>query len=313
MAIPVSRETLLTCCHSGAWADAVLAKQPFQSMEKLIEGARSAWWNETPITGWLEAFAAHPRLGDRRGLAQRSGAFSDLSRDEQSSAAGAAEATLAALADWNARYEARFGHIFIACAAGTPADRMLAMVKQRYTNDPATELSVAAGEQMKITELRLAKLVGAVPSPANVAARRTGQLQAHLDPPGESLRSPITTHVLDTARGKPASGVRIVLERAAPGSSNAWQHVGAGKTNGDGRVPDLLPPAASVAPGVYRITFDTSEYMRRCRAEHPAFFPAKPFYPRVSVFFEILESQVNDHFHVPLTWNPYGYSTYRGS
>lgn len=55
----------------------------------------------------------------------------------------------------------------------------------RYTNDPATELSVAAGEQMKITELRLAKLVGAVPSPANVAARRTGQLQAHLDPPGD--------------------------------------------------------------------------------------------------------------------------------
>lgn len=86
---------------------------------------------QTPITGWLEAFAAHPRLGDRRGLAQRSGAFSDLSRDEQSSAAGAAEATLAALTDWNARYEARFGHIFIACAAGTPADRMLAMVKQR--------------------------------------------------------------------------------------------------------------------------------------------------------------------------------------
>ncbi len=62
-----------------------------------------------------------------------------------------------------------------------------------------------------------------------------------------------------------------------------------------------------------RITFDTSSYMAFCRKRFPDFFPAVPFYPKVSVFFEITEAQSTEHFHVPLTWNPYGYSTYRGS
>ena len=53
--------------------------------------------------------------------------------------------------------------------------------------------------------------------------------------------------------------------------------------------------------------------MRRCREAHPGFFAPAPFYPRVSVFFQVAPGQAREHFHVPLTWNPYGYSTYRGS
>jgi hydroxyisourate hydrolase len=128
-----------------------------------------------------------------------------------------------------------------------------------------------------------------------------------------SLRSPITTHVLDTCLGKPAAHVAVRLERKAPGSSHAWEMVAVGKTNIDGRIPDLLPPSDYISPGIYRISFDTAEYMSRCKAQHPTFFAEVPFYPAASVQFQISDEQVHQHFHVPLTWNPYGYSTYRGS
>ncbi|KAH7622906.1 putative 5-hydroxyisourate hydrolase [Nannochloris sp. 'desiccata'] len=127
-------------------------------------------------------------------------------------------------------------------------------------------------------------------------------LQGGKDTP---LRSPITTHVLDTCIGKPAPQVAVRLERKAPGSSQAWETVATGRTNVDGRVPDLLPPSDYVNPGIYRISFDTDEYMSRCKAQHPTFFADVPFYPAASVQFQITPEQVRQHFHVPLTWNPY--------
>ena len=62
-----------------------------------------------------------------------------------------------------------------------------------------------------------------------------------------------------------------------------------------------------------RVTFETEEYMRACKSMHPEFYSERPFYPAAAVQFEILPSQTRQHFHIPLTWNPYGYSTYRGS
>lgn len=62
-----------------------------------------------------------------------------------------------------------------------------------------------------------------------------------------------------------------------------------------------------------RITFETKEYMGVCRRKYPDFYAAQPFYPQASVQFEVEASQTKQHFHIPLTWNPYGYSTYRGS
>ena len=111
------------------------------------------------------------------------------------------------------------------------------------------------------------------------------------------MRSPITTHVLDTALGKPAAGVALVLERVDGPSVLAR-----GVTDADGRVADLLAPG-SLEAGTYRITFDTAAYF--------AATGRQSFYPSVSVVFEIRDPA--QHYHVPLLLSPFGYSTYRGS
>jgi 5-hydroxyisourate hydrolase len=114
-------------------------------------------------------------------------------------------------------------------------------------------------------------------------------------------RSPITTHVLDTTLGRPAKGVPIVLEISP--ASGAWQELGRGVTNDDGRITDLLSPELKLAPGVYRMTFDTAGYHQRVGQE--------VFYPAVTIMFEL--KQPGEHYHIPLLLSPYGYSTYRGS
>jgi len=112
--------------------------------------------------------------------------------------------------------------------------------------------------------------------------------------------SPITTHVLDTSRGAPAVGVVIRLERREPGGG--YVPVGAGLTDMDGRVKTLLAEGALVA-GVYRITFDTGAYFEA--------LGVASFYPEASVVFDV--ERADEHYHVPLLLNPFGYSTYRGS
>ena len=109
--------------------------------------------------------------------------------------------------------------------------------------------------------------------------------------------STISTHVLDTALGRPASGVRVTLERA---SDNAV--VGNGTTDADGRLRDLVSSNAPLGPGVYRLRFDVAAYFD---LKHRA-----AFYPEVVIVFRVSESE---HYHVPLLLSPFGYSTYRGS
>jgi 5-hydroxyisourate hydrolase len=120
------------------------------------------------------------------------------------------------------------------------------------------------------------------------------------------MRSPITTHVLDTALGKPAAGVPLVLERVdddhAPPGLGRHSVIARGVTDADGRVADLLAPG-SLEAGTYRITFDTAAYF--------AATDRQSFYPSVSVLFEIRDP--TQHYHVPLLLSPFGYSTYRGS
>jgi 5-hydroxyisourate hydrolase len=112
--------------------------------------------------------------------------------------------------------------------------------------------------------------------------------------------SGITTHVLDTARGRPASGVPITLSIRA--TDGAWREIGRGMTDGDGRLRTLTP-AADVERGTYRITFDTSAYF--------AAQGVQGFYPEATIVFEVRDG--TEHYHVPLLLQPYGYSTYRGS
>jgi 5-hydroxyisourate hydrolase len=111
--------------------------------------------------------------------------------------------------------------------------------------------------------------------------------------------SPITTHVLDTSRGRPATGIdaRLYVRR-----NDAWEIIGRGVTDADGRIRDWLEPGAAV-PGVYRITFETAAYF--------AAMGVRAFYPTVTVDFEVTAGE--RHYHVPLLLSPFGYSTYRGS
>ncbi len=115
------------------------------------------------------------------------------------------------------------------------------------------------------------------------------------------MTSPITTHVLDTAQGKPAKEITAVL--AFQGQNNAWQELGSGKTNQDGRITDLLSDVHSLQKGLYKITFETADYFRDCGK--------KGFYPSVQILFEIEDP--NQHYHIPLLLSPFGYTTYRGS
>ena len=110
--------------------------------------------------------------------------------------------------------------------------------------------------------------------------------------------SGITTHVLDTSRGRPAAGVPVVLERAL---DSGWSPAGRGTTDADGRASDLL--SSGPEEGRYRLTFDTGAYFRAVGEVG--------FYPEVVVTFVV--ERAEEHYHVPLLLSPFGYSTYRGS
>ena len=112
--------------------------------------------------------------------------------------------------------------------------------------------------------------------------------------------SPITTHVLDIAKGSPAENVPIQLESLI---NSEWQLLGRGSTNADGRLTNLLEPG-SLAKGNYRISFDVEKYFISQNIQ-------RFFYPVVRIEFEILNPE--QHYHVPLLLSPFGYSTYRGS
>lgn len=114
------------------------------------------------------------------------------------------------------------------------------------------------------------------------------------------MRSPITTHILDTAIGKPAVAVPVKLEREARG---AWVEEGASSTNADGRAPELLPVSFVLTAGIYRITFDLADYFRLQNR--------KCFYPNAAITFQV--DDPHQHYHVPLLLSGFGFSTYRGS
>lgn len=110
----------------------------------------------------------------------------------------------------------------------------------------------------------------------------------------------ITTHVLDTAAGRPGRGIAIDLEREA--ADGTWHRIGSGTTDDDGRLRTLTPPGP-VPEGIYRIRFHTAAYF--------AAQGQTGFFPLVEIQFAVTDGA--QHYHVPLLLSPYGYSTYRGS
>jgi OHCU decarboxylase len=151
MAEDEARAAMLACCGSKRWARKMAQARPFPSEDELFAGADRIF-GELSADDWLEAFAAHPKIGARA---------SGQAAAEQAGARGAAPETLAGLAAANREYEERFGYIFIVCASGRSAEEMLDLCRRRLHNASAEELKVAAEEQRKITRLRLQKMLAA--------------------------------------------------------------------------------------------------------------------------------------------------------
>jgi OHCU decarboxylase len=153
---------LRRCCGSSRWAALMAAARPFASVEAAAVAA-DVIWSALDQADWLEAFAAHPRIGagEAGGSAKASTERptpDDWSAQEQSRVADAAGDVRERLAQRNRDYEARFGYIFIVCATGRSAAEMLQMLERRLRHDPDAEIRVAASEQRKIMRLRLLKL-----------------------------------------------------------------------------------------------------------------------------------------------------------
>jgi len=146
---------MLACCGARRWADAMVALRPIANVADLSTKADQVW--ETMAeSDWMEAFACHPRIGDRKAphASKRSIAWS---AQEQSLTQNADDQVLAELATGNALYEERFGFTYIVCATGKSATEMLAILNRRLASDRATEIIEASEQQRQITQIRLGK------------------------------------------------------------------------------------------------------------------------------------------------------------
>jgi 2-oxo-4-hydroxy-4-carboxy-5-ureidoimidazoline decarboxylase len=273
-----ARDALWRCCGSRRWVDGMLAARPFADAASVHATAERVW-SALERADYLEAFSHHPKIAaDPAELARKFQATADWSQAEQSGTRGADPQVLDALREGNLAYAARFGFTFIVCATGKSAAQMLALLQARIGNSPDVELAIAAAEQAAITRLRLEKLAPV---------------------------SKITCHVLDTALGRPARDLRVVLEvqdvQDVPHQSAAFTTLGEATTDENGRAGDLLG-GAPLEARTYRLTFQTGAYFQAS---------AQPvFYPRVEVFFSV--AAPDEPYHIPLLLSPFGYSTYRG-
>ena len=154
-----SAETeFLKCCGSTRWARAMTEARPFTGNDALFARADDVWWSLS-AEDWLEAFRAHPKIGEKKAATAQAEQAQSWSSQEQSGVASASSQAKDELARLNREYEARFGFIFIVCASGKSSEEMLAILNSRIGNDRETELRIAAEEQRKITRLRLEKLL----------------------------------------------------------------------------------------------------------------------------------------------------------
>lgn len=149
-------EVLTSCCGSRGWVAGMVARRPFGSVERVKSEAEQVWAG-LPPEAWLEAFSQHPRIGETRSAQNAQGHA--WSVGEQAGVAGATDPVRQELMRVNQAYEARFGYIYIVCAVGLRAEELLALARERLVNEPEDELPVAAAEQLRITLLRLDRLL----------------------------------------------------------------------------------------------------------------------------------------------------------
>ncbi|MEJ7624769.1 MAG: 2-oxo-4-hydroxy-4-carboxy-5-ureidoimidazoline decarboxylase [Pyrinomonadaceae bacterium] len=148
----------LSCCGSRRWAQKMAQARPFDDISGLLNQAEEIWHN-LETEDWLEAFAAHPKIGARQAVPQATAQSAEWSHAEQSGTQTAADPVRNALAEANRLFEDKFGFIFIVCATGKSAEEMLEICRHRLDNAIDAEILIAADEQRRITEIRLKKLL----------------------------------------------------------------------------------------------------------------------------------------------------------
>lgn len=148
-------DAMIACCGARRWAEAMVTRRPIAGVAELSTAADQEWSGMTE-PDWLEAFACHPRIGERK-AAHATAQSSAWSRQEQSAVSSAEADLLAKLAEGNARYEDQFGFTYIVCATGKSAREMLAILRRRLASNREAELREAAEQQRQIMQIRLGK------------------------------------------------------------------------------------------------------------------------------------------------------------
>ena len=156
--LEIANSAFLGCCGSRRWANKMMEARPFADVSALLAQADEIWQN-LDAQDWLEAFAAHPKIGAKKAVSHQTAQSAEWSKSEQSGTENAAAAVRNELDEANGLYENKFGFIFIVCATGKSAEEMLSFCRQRLNNLKDEEIKIAADEQRKITEIRLKKLL----------------------------------------------------------------------------------------------------------------------------------------------------------
>jgi len=269
--------------HSPWIAEAAYNARPFADLHTLYK-ALSDTVRHADAARQFKLIAAHPDLA---GKAAREGAMTADSKTEQASAGldRLNEQEFATFHKLNDAYRAKFGIPFIVCVRRHGKDSILRQFERRLANDEAAERSTALNEIFRIAALRLDQRVDA-PDRLRVHGR-------------------LSTHVLDTDRGRPAAGVKIELFEIT--SSGAAMPVTSATTNADGRTDRPLIADQPIPIAAYELRFDIGGYF--ANSGTPAADP--PFLGIVPVRFAVAEPEAD--YHVPLLATPWSYSTYRGS
>lgn len=270
-------DVLRDCLDVPRWTSAVLAAQG--DAAGMLSAAAAAADPLTP--GEVHrAMAAHPPLGGAPHVARDRSA-----RADQAGISGADPSWTQRMADANRAYQERFGHVFVIRASGRSQGEILAEIERRMQLDEAEELAETGRQLREIGLVRLRRALAEHP-PLVVGATAS------------SPRSLVTTHVLDTARGRPAAGIPVTLEKWHDGE---WIVLDRGSTDADGRIGRLGPTRMDDA--VLRLGFFLRDYLTG--TDQPVFFP------EAQVTFIV--SGQDEHYHVPLLLSPFGWQTYRGS
>lgn len=156
--IQTLKEALQKCCGASNWINKMAQAFPINDLESLL-GRAEKEWDDCAAEDWKEAFTHHPKIGDIDSLAKKFAATAQWASGEQQAVNTATQEVLTQLANANSNYENKFGYIFIICASGKTAEKMLQLLQERLGNSPATEIKIAMKEQNKITQLRLQKLL----------------------------------------------------------------------------------------------------------------------------------------------------------